>query len=185
MRGKIIKAFLGVYLALSMAYGGVRAAYLTAVAAMTPPEEPTTLAVAPSFGQTVLTAPPSLAPTVTPDAGPSPSPSPETLEAPSETPSLTEAPPEMPSPSQAPAPEPTPEPSEALAEPPAEEDQETSLDAAPAPEVPSLEDYLSQLHCGGCGRNCLLSSPRCRTGKRKAETYTTEYYTEYGTTDEI
>lgn len=173
MRGKIIKAFLGVYLALSMVYGGIRAAYLTAVAAMAPPEEPAVLAAEPSFGQTAVTAQPSLAPTVTPapSVEPSATPSAEPAVEPSAAPS--------------PDPEPTPEPSEALTVPPAEEEQDTSLEAAPVPEVPSLEDYLSQLHCGGCGRNCLLSSPRCRTGKRKAETYTAEYYTEYGTTDEI
>ena len=51
MRGKIIKAFLGVYLALSMVYGGIRAAYLTAVAAMAPPEAPAVLARTPPLAR--------------------------------------------------------------------------------------------------------------------------------------
>lgn len=174
MRGKIIKAFIGIYLALSMVYGGIRAAYLTVAATMTPPEASSSLAAEPSFGRETITAQPSQVPTLppTPTTDPSVEPEPST------------APAEIPSPSESPAaePAPAPEPAEALTESPAEEDQDASLEAAPAPEAPSLEDYLSQLHCGGCGRNCLLSSPRCRTGNRKAETYTAEYYTEYGTT---
>ena len=53
MKVKIIRAFMAVYLVLSMAYGGIRAAYLTVKAAMTPPEstlEQVELAAVPSFG---------------------------------------------------------------------------------------------------------------------------------------
>jgi hypothetical protein len=39
----------------------------------------------------------------------------------------------------------------------------------------SLQEYLSQLHCGGCGRNCLLSNPGCMQGERKATAATSEY----------
>ena len=76
---------------------------------------------------------------------------------------------------------------EALIEAPEEEDDpdEAYLEAAPAEDVPTLEDYLSTLHCGRCGRNCYLSNPHCRTGRGKAETATAEYYAEYGDESEL
>ena len=72
-------------------------------------------------------------------------------------------------------------------EAPEEEDDpdDAYLEAAPAEDVPTLEDYLSTLHCGRCGRNCYLSNPRCRTGRGKAETATAEYYAEYGDESEL
>ena len=46
--------------------------------------------------------------------------------------------------------------------------------------VPTLEDYLSSLYCGSCGRYCLLISPRCRRGADKASWAEEEYYAIYG-----
>ena len=209
MKVKIIRAFMAVYLVLSMAYGGIRAAYLTVKAAMTPPErtiEEAELAAAPSFGaDTIPYAPEELSAVL-------PSPSNETeddseeTEAPMpETPgesAPSESEPSAPADSAAeaePAAETEPEAeseaeaepeepeTEALTEAPEEEDDqdEAYLEAAPAQDVPSLEDYLSTLHCGRCGRNCYLSNPHCRTGRGKAETATAEYYAEYGDESEL
>ena len=46
--------------------------------------------------------------------------------------------------------------------------------------TPTLEEYLKSLHCGGCGRNCFLFNPRCMRGARKASKAETAYYAEYG-----
>ncbi len=40
---------------------------------------------------------------------------------------------------------------------------------------PSLYDYLSKLHCGGCGNRCLLTSLRCGRG----EVYKTQAESDY------
>ena len=207
MKGKIIRGFLAVYLALSMAYGGIRAAYFTVTAAITPPEkaeDQIEMAAPSSFGiDTVPAEPkqeaevipshsvqpretPSIIPEVTPD--PSPVAEPEepasALEETQEDSSLEEE-------IEAPASEAegeTPEDSGEWTEAPEEaepEEEEAYLEAAPAQDVPSLEEYLSQLHCGRCGRNCYLSNPRCRTGRNKAESETAVYYETYGYSDEI
>lgn len=49
----------------------------------------------------------------------------------------------------------------------------------PDPVVPTLNEYLSQLRCGGCGKNCSLINPRCGTGQRKASNAQEEYYSLY------
>lgn len=40
---------------------------------------------------------------------------------------------------------------------------------------PTLEEYLSQLRCTGCGRRCILLNPRCRTGEAQASRAEAEY----------
>ena len=40
----------------------------------------------------------------------------------------------------------------------------------------SLEEYLKSLRCSGCGKHCLLTSPRCGKGERQASEATDEYY---------
>ena len=60
MKRKIIRAFLAIYLVLSMAYSGIRAAYITVMAAIAPPdnvEEQIELASA-SFGIDTVPAEP-------------------------------------------------------------------------------------------------------------------------------
>ena len=54
------------------------------------------------------------------------------------------------------------------------EQNETSGD------VPTLEQFLRNMSCGGCRHNCLLVNPRCMKGRAKAESATVEYYETYG-----
>ncbi|WKY48783.1 hypothetical protein Q5O24_05550 [Eubacteriaceae bacterium ES3] len=49
----------------------------------------------------------------------------------------------------------------------------------PDPVVPTLNEYLSQLRCGGCGKNCSLINPRCGRGQQKASNAQQEYYATY------
>lgn len=51
--------------------------------------------------------------------------------------------------------------------------------AASTPSVPTLNEFLSQLRCGGCGKNCSLASPRCATGSRKAQQAEAQYDATY------
>ena len=204
MKQHIIKAFMGIYMAVCLVYGGVRAVYLTAATALAPPEPAVSVSEVSTFGVEYSDMPsqPTLAATAPPD------PSVHMEKRPKKAVSFKEM--ETPAPA-APTLEPDDSqaveaetsdvlpdtgsddiqselPDAAWEEPPEENDsnEESSyFEAAPAPEVPSLEEYLSQLHCGGCGRNCWLSDPRCRTGRRKAETETAVYYEEYGTSDPI
>lgn len=210
MKVKIIRAFMAVYLVLSMAYGGIRAAYLTVKAAMTPPEstlEQVELAAVPSFGAESIPYAPEEMSAVLPSPSIQAEDDPEKTEVPAEiAPAEAATAPQEASAAEAepvfePEPEAEPEAesaaeseaepeandTEALIEAPEEEDDpdDAYLEAAPAEDVPTLEDYLSTLHCGRCGRNCYLSNPRCRTGRGKAETATAEYYAEYGDESEL
>lgn len=51
--------------------------------------------------------------------------------------------------------------------------------AEPQPDVPSLSEFLSQLRCGGCGKNCSLLNPRCGVGNQKAQQAEAEYVATY------
>ena len=210
MKVKIIRAFMAVYLVLSMAYGGIRAAYLTVKAAMTPPEstlEQVELAAVPSFGAESIPYAPEEMSAVLPSPSIQAEDDPEKTEVPAEiAPAEAATAPQEASAAEAepvfePEPEAEPEAesaaeseaepeandTEALIEAPEEEDDpdDAYLEAAPAEDVPTLEDYLSTLHCGRCGRNCYLSNPHCRTGRGEAETATAEYYAEYGDESEL
>ena len=214
MKVKIIRAFMAVYLVLSMAYGGIRAAYLTVKAAMTPPEstlEQVELAAVPSFGAESIPYAPEEMSAVLPSPSIQAEDDPEKTEVPAEIApaeaatapqeaSAAEAEPPVETSPEAETEEESEEESEVepeaetesddaetLTEAPEEEDDpdEAYLEAAPAEDVPTLEDYLSTLHCGRCGRNCYLSNPHCRTGRGKAETATAEYYAEYGDESEL
>ena len=210
MKVKIIRAFMAVYLVLSMAYGGIRAAYLTVKAAITPPEstlEQVELAAVPSFGAESIPYAPEEMSAVLPSPSIQAEDDPEKTEVPAEiAPAEAATAPQEASAAEAepvfePEPEAEPEAesaaeseaepeandTEALIEAPEEEDDpdDAYLEAAPAEDVPTLEDYLSTLHCGRCGRNCYLSNPHCRTGRGKAETATAEYYAEYGDESEL
>ena len=76
------------------------------------------------------------------------------------------------------------EPSQTQEETETEQDEDdkkkqTETSAAKA-SVPTLEDYLRKLRCGGCGHNCSLLNPRCMRGARKESQAETEYYELYG-----
>ena len=82
------------------------------------------------------------------------------------------------------APTTTAEPPQTQKETEEEEDEEdekkqTETTSAKA-SVPTLDDYLRKLRCGGCGRNCSLINPRCMRGARKESQAETEYYELYG-----
>ncbi len=206
MKRKIIQAFLAVYLVVSMAYSGIRTAYITVKAAVAPSEtaEQQTEQASASFGFDAVPAEPELV------SASMPSPVIQAEDIPEDTPQASEEISSPEEPAAADAPEASPDNESALEESTPEEvaseeaspeevsafeeapeasesseEAEASIEEAPAEDVPSLEEYLSTLHCGRCGRNCYLSNPRCRTGRRKAETETTAYYELYGSSDEI
>lgn len=45
--------------------------------------------------------------------------------------------------------------------------------------VKTLNEYLGNLHCTGCGRHCSLLSPQCNTGRSQATVATQDYYDKY------
>lgn len=49
---------------------------------------------------------------------------------------------------------------------------------------PTLEEYLGNLFCNGCGRHCPLSSPQCGIGIRLAEQSTVDYQVKYASTSD-
>ena len=192
MRKKIIRAFLGVYLAVCVCYGVVRG--ITAPAMAEDAE--------------VLSEP---VPQTTSEVIPTPEPELEILPEPNETPvpespvtfaageasysgrshgqhggrgrddtaeyTFTAPTAETPAPVSTPAPAQEEEP-ESEEE---EEDKEKQADDASAPAaIPTLEDYLRGLHCGGCGRNCFLLNPHCMRGARKESQAESAYYELYG-----
>lgn len=55
-----------------------------------------------------------------------------------------------------------------------------SAAAADATALPSLEEYLSKLHCNLCPRNCPLTDPQCTKGEQAAIEAKADYYAAYG-----
>ncbi|MDD3186981.1 MAG: hypothetical protein PHD02_00700 [Bacilli bacterium] len=49
--------------------------------------------------------------------------------------------------------------------------------------VETLKEYLSKLHCDGCGRHCLLSAPQCSKSEPYIEAATADYYEKYNLTE--
>lgn len=45
--------------------------------------------------------------------------------------------------------------------------------------IPTLEEYLENLHCTGCRKQCSLLKPKCRKGQAQAEEAIEEYYRIY------
>lgn len=45
--------------------------------------------------------------------------------------------------------------------------------------IPTLEEYLSNLHCNGCSRHCFLTAIRCTRGKAYVEEATNNYNVKY------
>ena len=63
-----------------------------------------------------------------------------------------------------------------------EEPEELCAEAQiePVQNIPTLEEFLKNLRCSGCRHNCFLSSPRCMNGARKASQAESEYHEMYG-----
>lgn len=60
-----------------------------------------------------------------------------------------------------------------------EEQEEILPESEPEEPEISLEEYLSSLVCGACGRKCSLLHPHCRNGKHKARSAEQQYYEIY------
>lgn len=65
-------------------------------------------------------------------------------------------------------------------ETPKQEEEEQITETETPPAVPTLDEYLSKLKCGGCGHGCSLLNPRCMRGARKQSSAESEYYSLYG-----
>ncbi|MDD3048851.1 MAG: cytochrome b/b6 domain-containing protein [Bacilli bacterium] len=48
-------------------------------------------------------------------------------------------------------------------------------------DIPSLDEYLSNLNCNGCGNNCALNNIKCGRGNEYVDSATTDYYNLYPT----
>ena len=68
---------------------------------------------------------------------------------------------------------------EILPDPEPEEEAEILPDPGPEEPEVTLEEYLSGLRCGACGRCCSLIRPHCRNGKHKAQSAEQQYYEMY------
>ncbi len=186
MRKKIIRAFLGVYLAVCVTYGVVRGVTAPAMAEdVEPMEEPlpqTAAEIVPEetaqVEELIETAP----------AGPA---SGEFYRSgrsgrgrgrrgSSEMGAGAEA---RTAPAVSSVPAAQEEPEEDAEEETGEKEQ--SDDAAEPAAIPTLEEYLKNLHCGGCGRNCFLLNPHCMRGARKESRAESAYYEQYGYADGV
>lgn len=65
-------------------------------------------------------------------------------------------------------------------EAPRKEEEEQITEATEPPAIPTLDEYLSKLKCGGCRHGCSLLNPRCMRGARKQSSAESEYYSLYG-----
>ena len=195
MRKKIIRAFLGVYLAICVTYGVVRGVTVPAIAEdelMTdvPPEQTTAEPIVEPKAEIedmIETPTPTLTTILTPDVSDSGEASYSgrrgrgrgrrggSFEMGDQTgnASILEAQPQTATAETAREEEPQKEE--------AEDEKETAQEDASTPAaVPTLQDYLKNLHCGGCGRNCFLLNPHCMRGARKEAQAESAYYEQYG-----
>ena len=192
MRKKIIRAFLGVYLAVCVCYGVVRGITAPAMAedaeVLSEPVPQTTSEVIPTPEPELMILPePTAAPVpelpVTSASGEASysgrSRGRHGGRGRDDTEEYTFSAPTAELPAQVSTPEPV---QEAAPETGTEdEDSENKPDDADEPAaIPTLEDYLRGLHCGGCGRNCFLLNPHCMRGARKESKAETAYYELYG-----
>lgn len=60
------------------------------------------------------------------------------------------------------------------------EQNDTIEENEPEDNPPTLEEYLSKLHCQGCHNKCVLTAFRCNTGAKYYEEAKNDYYEEYG-----
>lgn len=65
--------------------------------------------------------------------------------------------------------------SESIVSPEKNDDLAGTSDITPTKDTPSLETYLGQLFCQGCGKHCCLLTPQCGRGRREAQNATEEY----------
>ena len=196
MRKRIIRAFLGVYLAICVTYGVVRGVTVPAIAEdelMTdvPPEQTTAEPIVEPKAEIedmIETPTPTLTTIPTPDVSDSGEASYsgrrgrgrgrrggsfEMDDLSGETLPYEPAAPAVSSPSVVSS---VPEDADE-----ADEGDKTSQEGASTPAaVPTLQDYLKNLHCGGCGRNCFLLNPHCMRGARKEAQAESAYYEQYG-----
>ena len=193
MRKTIIRAFLGVYLAICVTYGVVRGVTTPAIAEDEPmtdvlPEQTTAEPVIEAKAEIEdVIETPTPTPVLTPDVSASgeasysgrrgrgrgrrggsfemDDPSGETLPYEPGAPAVS-------SPSVVSS---VPEDADE-----ADEGDKTSHEDASTPAaIPTLQDYLKNLHCGGCGRNCFLLNPHCMRGARKEAQAESAYYELY------
>ena len=71
-------------------------------------------------------------------------------------------------------------PEEIITEQTVETEQQTEEYTENPAAVPTLEEYLSDLRCGGCHHGCYLLNPRCMRGARKQSLAESDYYSIYG-----
>ena len=193
MRKKIIRTFLGVYLAICVTYGVVRGVTTPAIAEDEPvtdilPEQTTAEPVIEAKAEIEdMIETPTPTPVLTPDVSASGEASYSgrrgrgrgrrggSFEMGDQTgnASILEAQPQTATAETAREEEPQKEETE--------DEKETAQEDASTPAaVPTLQDYLKNLHCGGCGRNCFLLNPHCMRGARKEAQAESAYYEQYG-----
>ena len=171
MRTKIIRGFLGVYLAVCVTYGAVRSLTVAAAAKETEAGEnpfPQTTAEIVSAPEPELIMEQETTATETSPyvANAGHSKGKHGGRGGNSMPSVNEQ---------------TSAPTAAAEAESKDEDKEKSSgdDASEAPAAPTLEDYLKNLRCGGCGRNCPLLNPHCMRGARKEAQAESAYYQQY------
>lgn len=59
----------------------------------------------------------------------------------------------------------------------------TSNTTSTSSEAPTISEFLGNLHCTGCGRHCLLTSPQCNIGVEYQTEKVAEYNETYGTNE--
>lgn len=75
--------------------------------------------------------------------------------------------------------QPTESPETAPTEDHLEDDESLPIQPSTAPDIPTLEEYLSKIVCTGCGRRCLLTNPACSRGRDKQQNAVQEYNQTY------
>ena len=201
MKKKVISAFFGVYMTVCVVFAGARAVFFPAAAAEAEADTINIEAIAPDETEDVPPAETPIPVEQTPEPTPEPTPaaavqysgrhkggrgraaSAEISGEPSEDVSWEPSEDVYRESSEnagaAPSPAAAASPSESVQ--PEEEEEEAEEEDADVPnDIPTLQDYLGKLRCGGCGRNCSLVRPHCMNGRRKASSYTDAYYAEYG-----
>ncbi len=163
MRKKTLAAFAAVYAVICLTYGAINGSLSAAPDITEDSSASESIVQQTETAAAETTAPEAAAGQTTTSAE---QPEPETVT----TTTATE---------QTEAPEETPE--ETVTEQTETEEQEQQIEEyTEAPAVPSLEEYLSRLRCGGCHHGCYLLNPRCMRGARKQSQAENEYYSLYG-----
>ena len=158
MKRKIIRSFFAVYLALSMAYGGARAAYLTVTAAMAPPNTSEETVIPSSFGIDTVPAEPKLQAPVLPSPEiPTPDVS---AAAPSDAPEISSEP--------SPAQSASDEEEAYLETPESESDEEESYLEAPEAESNEDEAYLETPETESDEEEAYLEAPETESDAEEA-----------------